>query len=179
MSEFVNRSIGSRQHSYPTTPRGGVSPLAVFARNYAAGPAIEGDQPVLTTGTQIAWGTVDSPGTNVQDVPITPRSTGVVRVIGVVTVKNSDTNQHNVQVQIQVNGITFSIPLSEEVTVAPTGGEERSAGTAIPILVELTGLPIGFTFPIQVLVTSFVDNVLTINAMSSTLEVMEVPVATG
>jgi hypothetical protein len=179
MSFRIGRKFAS--HTYPEASRGGSgNPLTAFARNFAVGPAT--DTPVVTTGTQILWGTVDVPDINPQNVPITPRSTGVVRVSGSIIVQNTGVNPATVVVQVQVNGVATPAAFAEApiVTIDPANGIEETSGfESIPLLVELTGLVIGTKVDVQILVGSFTDGIVFLTAIRSTIDVQEVAVATG
>lgn len=159
------------RHFYPE-PRGGVP--VTFARNFAAGPpsdtlVVGGD------GTQIPWSVIDSGAPMGPDVPITPQSTGVIRVTSVVVVQNISTDpaiEGIVQLDVQVNGVSIGIPVAEQFTITINGLK------SIQIVAETSALPIGVTSNIQVL-TTLVDGALRVIEGSSTVEVQEVSVATG
>lgn len=183
MGEFrIGRSRA--QHSYPETRR---NTTLQFARNFAAGPGETTDVASgngITGGTQIPWAIIESVGVvfppGVVDVPITPRITGIIQITGVVEVKSSAPAIVLVQVQLGVDGGALpaggrsSVPLLETVTV-DAGGE------AIPILVDLPAiLAIGVTRTIQIVVSDILGAGTVILALeSSTLDVQEVPAATG
>jgi len=152
--------------------RGGGSAASPFARNFAAGPT-------LTTsiaaggGTQIPWEVIDSGAPAGVDVPITPQSTGVVRISGVISLKNSTGSAVAAQVEVQVNDVSLTFPNAENATVDADGFE------AIPFLAEATGLTIGVTVNVQILVIAGGSDAISAVAESSTLDVQEVAVATG
>ena len=106
-------------------------------------------------------------------VPITPRSTGIVRVTSVIALNNADSPVAiDVQAQVEINGSPAAFPpitLSTSVT-GDTG--------IIPILAELQ-LTVGVQSVIQILLTASVDSEVSIVALSSTLELQEVTAATG
>lgn len=172
MTEFVGRTGAQRLHSYPETPRGGGA--LAFASNFAIGPSGEGT-PVLAAGTQIPWSLVAVPGTGPEDVPITPRITGRIRISGVVTVLNGSVNSDNVTLQLQVNDVTVALPAPE----TSTGQSGEGGFVAIPYLVVLTGLPIGVQANIQMLVTAQTDGEISVTSGDSTMDVEEILSATG
>lgn len=156
------------RHFYPERRSG--TPVT-FARNFAAGPT--DDTGISGAGTQIPWEVVDvgSPGVN---VPITPQTTGVIRVTAVVVVKNVSTDPQTiggVQIDAQVNGVTIGIPLAEQFSIDINGSK------SIQLVAETDALPIGVAANIQILVTS--SDHLAVSAGSSTVEAQEVSVATG
>ena len=106
-------------------------------------------------------------------VPITPRSTGIVRVTSVIALNNADSPVAiDVQAQVEINRSPAAFPpvtLSTSVT-GDTG--------IIPILAELQ-LTVGVQSVIQILLTASVDSEVSIVALSSTLELQEVTAATG
>jgi hypothetical protein len=185
MSEFVGRTGSKRVYSYPLPRFNGL--VGPFARNSAAGPAT--DTPIATSGsvgvtggTEIPWAVVAVPGVDVHDVPITPVSTGRVRVIGVVAVSNSANAPVNVLVQVEVNGVRSALPLKVEATVINHAADSIGIGgaSAIPIEIEIpTVLTLGVTANIRVVVTAQSSPALTLIQDSSTLDVQEVSVATG
>ena len=165
MSEFVGRTGSRRVYSYPEAPRGG-SPLSAFARNFATGP--KGSPP---TGGQILWNSIDVGADPDEDVPITPRATGILLIRGVVGVSNTSGAPVLVTVTVQIDDADL-VPLSFQVTV-PDGSFE-----SIPFQVETTptDTPVGETHNIQVFVAG--DGATT-PVDSSSISVEEVAVATG
>ncbi len=182
MSEFVNRSIGNRQHSYPDTPRGGGA--LAFARNYAFGPA--GDSAPLiasSPGTEISWGSIDVPGSDSKDIPITPRVTGVILVTGVVSLHNTSTADIvDVQVQVEIGTITpvaYLVPASEKISVPVDDGEGGEGFMVVPFQVEIPLLPVGTRQIVRVLLTADTTDTVEIVLNSTTVEVEEVLLSTG
>lgn len=179
MGEF---RIGRKhaQHSYPEPPRGGTNPPATpFARNFASGPAIETN--ITIPGVQVPWSAIDvaappvPPATSVH-IPITPQSTGVIRISGALTIKNkSGVDTVVVLVNPQVGDASLPFPLGDEVSIPPNGL------AVIPILAEKTGLTVGVQALVSVLVSSETADVdtISIELESSTLDVQEVLAATG
>lgn len=165
--------IGRRgRETYPEAPRGG-SGGASFARNFASGP--KGDTPISTEGNKIQWNAVDAglPPTPA-DVPITPITSGVLLITGVIMVNNTGDTSVAVLINVQVENVSLPVPVTLGSTVEP--GE----GMAIPFMYETTptDTPVGVTKNIQVLVTASVDGVSLLD-QSSVIEVQEVSVATG
>jgi len=166
MGEFrIGRSRA--QHSYPE-PRFGGAAAQIFARNFASGPEL------LTAldlgGTQVPWNAISSgaaPGTN---VPITPQTTGVLLISGVITVKNNEAAAQSVR--IAVNGVPVTVPTFESTLVASLDS------LAIPFLVEAPAVAVGVTWNIAILVTPSGNN-MNLLAEESAIEIQEVPVATG
>lgn len=169
MTEFVGRTGANRVYSYPEAPRG--AGPANYAKNYASGPSA--DTPIAgSPGTQVPWATVDV-GVAGVSVQITPRVTGIIRVMGVLTIEGGGEGAIDVQVQVQVNGVTQAIPEFEFNTVGNTETE------AVPFMVEISGLPIGTTKNIQILLTASNSPGAVLSEQSSTIEVQEVPASTG
>lgn len=167
MTEFVGRTGSNRVYSYPETRRG-VSPLTAFARNFATGP--KAGISIGDPGIQVQWNSIDVGVDPDEDVPITPISTGIVRISGVIAVSNDPGAPVSILVEIQVDDVTLPIPLTLYSTVADAGQ------VAIPFLAEVT-LPIGVTSNIQIFVTG--DAGTALMQESSSIEVQEVAVATG
>ena len=169
MGEFITRPtrVGP-VHGYPDNPR--AAALALFARNFASGPGT--DTAVTTAGTLVPWSAIDSGAPAGTDVPITPRSTGVVRISGVLSLSCISEGNEWVQLLVQVGGVAQAIPAVEKDTVSAGGF------TAVPFLAEVT-LPIGVAANIQIKLNPRVNDTVTIVADSCTIEVQEVPVATG
>jgi hypothetical protein len=168
MSEFVGRTGSNRLYSYPDTRRSG-NPLTVFARNFATGP--KNQQDISGGGVQILWNAIDV-GTSSADVPITPRSTGIVLVSGVVSIQNQSgfAIPGGASVSVQVNNGAALIPSG---AAAPLADQEI---VTIPFLVEVTGLTVGTTYNIEIFVSG---DTATLLAEASSVDVQEVSVATG
>ena len=169
MTEFVGRTGSHRSYSYPETRRSGGSN---FARNFATGPKSETG---IEDGIQIPWNAIDAGGTTPgPDVPITPLSTGVLLISGVVTAFNSSGAPLTVTVAIQVNGVSIPVPSDMSSLV------EAGSSVAIPFMGETdpSDTPVGQTSNIQIFVTSDPD-VGSLLTDSSALSIQEVSVATG
>ena len=107
------------------------------------------------------------------DVTITPQSSGVIRVSAVISVENEHAGPEDVSIQVQVDDVTVPVPLDLIYTFAGQGT------VAVPVLAEITGLTIGAPITIQILAAADSDGHLVFVERSSTIEVQEVPVATG
>lgn len=160
------------KHVYPERRGGGGDPLTAFARNFASGP--KGSTSVSLAGTQVPWNSVDV-GPNGVNVPITPVSTGIVRIAGVLTLANSTGAPVFVSVHIQVDSVSLPIPLSQTVSVPATGTVD------VPFLTETDAgdTPVGVTSHIQVLLNAASDSAITLTQEGSTLDIQEVSEATG
>lgn len=168
MGEFrIGRTFA--RHSYPDTRAATSVP---YARNFAAGPAV--DTAVATApGTQVPWSAIEvgAPGV---DVPITPKSTGVIHVDGVISVHNTSELPVDVQVEVQIGGVQNPVPASEKVTVAGL------AFAAIPFNADIVSAQaVGVTKQIEILLIASASPAIQVIANSSSIEVLEEPVATG
>jgi len=162
------------RHTYPEFPRGGGSSSGPFARNYAEGPSTDTTIDV-DPGIQLPWPNVavGSPGVN---IPITPLSTGVVRISGTIVTRNDTTDpetQSGLQVLVQVDGASQTFPFFE----APS--TEIASGQAIPFLAEVSGLAIGVQSNISILLIAQDANGAVLQELSSSIEVIEVAASTG
>jgi hypothetical protein len=177
VSEFVGRTGSRRVYSYPEPRFTGL--VGPFARNFAAGPDNDGgDQPLVVASVTpadnaIDWALLESGTSPNVNVPITPRSSGIVRISGVVTVSNSDAAAHTVQIIIGVNGAVVPAPAGETVTVPANGV------VAVPFLTETIPLPIGTTATVEILAVASSNGHLSAVLDSSTLDIQEVTPATG
>lgn len=170
MTEFVGRTGSKRVYSYPTQPRF-ANLEGPFARNSASGPTT--DTPIVTTGTQVNWDDIASTGAGGVNIPITPKSTGIIRVTGMFEVTCAGEGEVDVEINIQIGGVTFPIPEDPIITVRPGGG------VMIPFVIVLSGFTVGATTNIQMLLTAEVDSALTLEGQSSVVDVQEVSIATG
>ncbi len=165
-SQFSN---GDSVRITPTTPAvlppvtGSIATAPVFASGVTT---FDLSAPIDVSTTA---GTIEDASSGVVDVPITPRATGVVRIMGVVTVSNASGSTISAQIVVQVGGVALPVPAALQ-TVIPNNGI-----AAIPFLAE-TELPIGSTSNIEIFVTGSGGTILT---DSSSIEVQEVSVATG
>lgn len=155
------------QHTYPV-PRAATT--VPYARNTAVGPTTNTD---FTTVIPVPWSIIESiggaPGT-FNDVPITPKSTGIVRIAGVISVAAD--SPVVVQVAIKVGVSVLPVPGAEFVTV--------SLLEAIPVLITVPPAftPVGVATNIEILVTA-AGGTATLIAASSSLDVQEVVPVTG
>lgn len=189
------------QHSYPENPR--AAALGLFARNFASGPedptqlaVAQGDGAM--GGTQIFWGVIGAGTAPSVNVTITPRVTGLIRVSGVVTVGKAVAFPVNILVQVQLGvdggvsplGGRMPVPLLETSTLdaaiatgLPPPIPADLGSLAIPIYIPILPvvLAIGVTRTIQIVVSvlSAGGTGTSLILGSSTIEVQEVPAATG
>jgi len=171
MGEFrIGRKFAS--HSYPESRAATTVP---FARNFATGPTLFAAPPdVQTTGTQVPWNVIESGAPPGFDVPITPKSTGRIRITGVVAVKNSTMSPVLVTVLVQLNGANEFNPLFLSAVVDSEGA------VAIPIVAELSALLApGVQRLIEFFVFASADGAISLTVESSSIDVQEVPFATG
>lgn len=166
MGEFrIGRSHA--KHSYPDTPRAAV---AAYARNFAQGPAALTS--IVAGGTQLPWAVIESGAPAGVHVPITPRVTGKIRLIAAITIQSDGEGADIVQVQAQINDITIATPLVQSTVIAGGFG-------AIPFVLDIPALlPIGSQLDISLLVTD-ADGGTSLTVQSSTLDIQELPLATG
>jgi hypothetical protein len=157
------------QHTYPEN-RGGAA-AALFARNFAEGPLI--NTTITDGGIQIPWAFVESGAPAGVNVPITPRSSGILRISGVIVIASTAEVDRVVSLVVQVNGASMSVPLTEANTVTAGGFEVVAFAT------ETLALPIGPTYNVQIFLNASAPDELLVEARSSTIEVQEILAATG
>lgn len=168
MSFRIGRAYA--KHTYPES-RGSGASAGAFARNFATGPSSTVD--ILSTGTALPWTAIDVGGSGTE-VPITPENTGVLRISGVICVKNSSgVDTVDATVTILVNDVTIPLPEFDKASVTPNGFE------SIPFLAEVTGLTVGVGATVSIVVFASADGALHFGVSSSSIEVQEVSVATG
>jgi hypothetical protein len=164
----VGRTGALRMYKYPEPRSAGTS---AFARNFATGPKTA--TALSDTPTQVRWNAIDvgtSPGT---DVPITPRVTGVVRIIAVLSVQNASGDDADMAVKVQIDGSDLPLPDAEVVSIRPGSSD------VVVVLVETT-LPLNTTSNVQItLATGNSDQTATLIQDSSSMEVQEVSNSTG
>lgn len=174
MTEFVGRTGARRVYSYPERPRG--SELALLARNFAAGPSSATDIDIAPT--PIPWNIVDVGGAGTT-VPITPRSSGIILISGVISIKSTSGIQESVLVQVVVNGLPLLVPFLQNPTI------EANGFISIPFLTELnlatfgSLLPVGVAAAVSILVTAANADTLQLAVDSSSMTIQEVRPATG
>ncbi len=156
-------------HSYPEPRFTGL--VGPFARNYATGPT-DPFTVATTPGSQVLWSfvAVGAPGT---DVPITPVSTGYLRITGMLSIANPG-DPAVVRVQVQIGGVSLPIPFESVVTLA------NDQSVIIPIFAETTPTDtrVGTMKNIEILLTSSLTGPV-LFPESSLLDVQEVQVPTG
>lgn len=172
MSEFVGRTGALRVYSYPEGPRNAA--LGLLARNLATF-AGEGALAIATTpGTQIPWTFIASGAASGVDVPITPRSTGALRITGKLTVIHGGAGAaESVTVQVEIGGVPIAVTFNGSDTLSAAGDLSE-----IPIFAELLPTPslVGVLGQVEVrLIASGADLGL-VNAM---LDIQEVSATTG
>ena len=180
MSEHIGRTGANRLYSYPENVRGAAA--SVFARNFGYGPATDAPVAIATTpGTEVPWGTRGVAGVDIHDIPITPRSTGIIRILAMIDVGNVTSAEKHLLVQVLLNGSAVE-PEDMQVTVPPANApEEHNGYVLIPILIpEVAGLTIGTTYNVRILLTALTADALTIPlAQTTSIEVYEVAADTG
>jgi hypothetical protein len=171
MGEFrIGRSRA--QHSYPDTR--GAAPNG-FARNSALGP--DGGSQALPD--KIKWGILEVGTVGGTVVPITPRVTGIIRIIGSVVCENEDINPNVMKVVVFVDGVSLVTGSVSTIDAAPEAGH---GFITIPIEVDLAGvlaLSTGVTHTIEVQVVPLNGGTSTSVVSLSALDIQELPVATG
>ena len=169
--------IGRRyaQHVYPETGGGrGGGTATAFARNFATGP--KSDTEITGGGIQVPWNGIDVGASPSVDVPITPKSTGIVIISGIITVTNSSESSFDIEVDVQVEGAF--LPNASFFATPVAAGET----VAIPFLAETTptDTPVGVTKHVQIFVDGDPGDVdLDLLVEASAISVQEVSAATG
>jgi hypothetical protein len=167
-----------RKHAQHTYPESRATTTVPLARNSASGPDESTD---IDTTVQVPWNVIENGAVAGVNVPITPKTTGVIHVTGVITVASTDLTL--VQLFVEVSGVDAPVPAAEAMTVA------ASAVVAIPFDVILgagangapiaTPLVIGATVPVQIRLAQTVGAGANIVALSSTISIQEVVPVTG
>lgn len=176
MTEFVGRTGSRRLYSYPETPRGGGA--LAFARNSAVGP----DAPLAITqaGVLTTWSAVESLAVtppNTTNVPITPRVTGVARVICTLVVQNLDTTQI-VEAILQLGGAPIA-SFPNTILGPGEGPDEVEVITFVFDFNPTTALlPLNVAAQISVLLLASVDDT-SLQLNTATIDIQELPAATG
>ena len=177
MTEFVGRTGSRRVYSYPETPRGGGA--TAFARNSAVGP-LGGTLAITQAGVLIPWGPIESVGTvppGTTDVPITPRVTGVVRVICTILVQNLDTTQ-NVEAVLLL-GATFVAAFPNTILGPGEGPDEFETITFIfDFNPTTTPLPVGVVSQLSVKLLADVNDI-SLQLNEAVIDIQELQAATG
>lgn len=175
MGEFrIGRKYA--QHSYPDTRRDTTLPLA---RNFAVGPPVKTSVTPNPSGFPIPWSVIESEGAvgpGVVNVPITPTTSAIAQVSGVITITNNGAASATAQVLVQTVGpgsFVFA-PENEFETIAP------GATVAIPVSTLGTNVsPIDSTVSLQLLIVASPGSSLQLVENSTTFGIQEVPAATG
>lgn len=166
MSEFrIGRKFA--RHFYPDPPRGNGAPVTPLARNFAYGTSQQ--VPVPTSDINIDWFSVENTGSSSTDIEITPLSTGIIVVSGVLVIKNGAEIPVDFFPTLSINGVHQAL---SRVRVPGNGH------SAVPIL-RKGFVPVSVTQVVQVLIHASTDTALTIGIQSSTLSVREVTAASG
>ncbi len=169
MSEFRTGNKG-KSHPYPATPHSSAGAAALFARNSAVGSSAA--TVIEVAGTQLIWAATEMGVLNSVNVAITPKSTGIVRISGHVTVFNDSVADEEVTIQAQVAGVTLATPFARSTVAA--GGQ-----IAIPFEASVLGLAIGVATNIQILASGSVGVVLSFVVGGSDVALQEVTAASG
>jgi len=181
MTEFVGRTGSNRVYSYPEARRNTTVP---FARNFAAGPSSNDGQkqPLVVQGigtpanNAVLWSNLEAGTSPNVLVPITPRSSGLIRISGVLSVINVDAlSPHYVWIVVVVDGVPLADPFLEQVTV-PNG---EAPFAAVPFATETPALAVGVTSTVEILAIADADSALQLVRASSTISLQEVTPATG
>jgi hypothetical protein len=157
------------QHTYPEARR---NTTVALARNSAYGPTA-GDTEIVGAGQAVVWNVIESGAPADNKVPITPKSTGAVRISAVISL----TAEAGAAVLAQVR---VTPPVGPPV-VSPVPLDEQQAYLArgvIPILITLP-LTVGATSHVAILLTVIAGNDVFIRQSSSTLDLQEVVPVTG
>lgn len=173
---YITNSKQRSPEAYPE-PRRGSGSSDSFVRNFASAPAsqtVVADDP----GSQIVWNSIFSGAAASADVPITPAVTGRIRVSAVIVLKNISSDpavDSGVQVVVQVGnpGVDTTVPFDERVSI-PIG-----AAVAIPVLTETDPQPVGTPTSISILLVAGDADAIALVSQSSTIDIQEVPAATG
>ena len=171
-SEFVGRTGALRLYSYPLPRFTGL--VGPFANNFAAGPSTNTTVPIA--GIFVPWATIYSGGPGSVNVPITPKATGMIRIIGALSIKNNSASAESVSYQVVIGGTPLTYPAIPGNSIA-AGGAEVIAIVAETVIGE--ALALGVTVNVQILVSSSSDTDVQLVLNNSTLSVEEVPLPTG
>lgn len=148
--------------------------LPILSRTIATVPAFAAGVTTFNLNAAIdgstTGGAIENASTPSVNVPITPRTTGVVLVSGQITISNtSGSPVSGILVNVEVDGSLVAVPTT---IVTPLADGQT---ITVPLLVEVV-LPIGTTSNIQVFVSG--DGAFVV-ADTSSINVQEVAVATG
>jgi len=180
---YLTNSKRKSPEVYPTSR--GVGTNNDFARNYATGPTDQTDVVSTGVGTQVPWEIIASGAPAGTAVPITPLSTGIVRISGVLSLKNTSNDPAaagSVEVQVSINNVVLSSPVPIFTnTVGIGSGGNTTALEAVPFLIETTAIqtPVGVLADVRIHVTANADNLIVILSEGSSLDLQEVSAPTG
>ncbi len=157
------------QHTYPQARATSTVPLA---RNSASGPATA---QVIPASAFVTWSVIESGTVAGVNVPITPKSTGIVHVTGVITVSSVD--GATVELSVRNPDAIYPVPAAEVVTIP------SADSVAIPFDVILgagaNGPALAIGVPISIRVQLDAGPEITVAATSSTISIREVTPVTG
>lgn len=163
MSEFVGKTGSHRAYSYPVARHPGSS--APVARNFAIAESSE----LSADENTVSWiADVPADPVNLAQVPITPILTGVIEISGFITITGNPESDLEIEILISVNGVE-QLDMESE-SIVPIDGM-----LAIPYMVQVSGLTLGTTVPVTMVISSSASGVLEGGVMA----VQEVPVSTG
>jgi hypothetical protein len=181
---YITNKKNRSPEVYPD-PRGGAGAQS-FARNSAIGPTTVTDVISTFPGTSVPWTTIASGAPAGVNVPITPLSTGRVRISGVLSLKNITNDPQtagNVSLGISVDGgaTLLPFPANERNAVGAPGGGADSSAEAVPFLIETTAAqtPVGILANVNISVTANATSVIQLIAESSSLDIQELSAPTG
>jgi len=157
----VGRKFAS--HAYPEPHRGGGGPAPLLARVFAtteedtSTPVPTGD-PVL-----IPWDGIGD------EIPVTPLSTGVLEVSGVVVLENeSETDTYIITVFVLIDGNPMDPPTSSQMSIPP------ESTISIPYLAQSEALTPDTPVDVSVAVISDTDPEGDVDIVSATVAIQEV-----
>lgn len=161
------------RHFYPRTQGGS---QASFARNYASGATAS---PLVTTsGIELPWTSIASGAPAGVDVPITPVSSGILAIDGVISFANESNAETTVQLVVRVDGVGMVVPNQLQVTVLPNDGTDDGAFAARISLVT-PAVSLNTEHDVSVFLLAGADNAVRAVAASCTIQIQEIPPATG
>jgi hypothetical protein len=124
---------------------------------------------------------IESTGVPSVNVPVTAHVTGKFLISGTVALENASTSPVNVQVEIQINGVSLPVPATAKSLLDAAPAEGIST-IVIPFLIFVSvapGVPIGTAFNVQILVSADDEPspLVQLVAASSTIEIQEIVAA--
>lgn len=161
------------QHSYPESRQNTTVP---YARNSAL--FVKTSMVLTGTPAPIPWSLIESTFAGGVNVPITPKTTGLVLLTGMVTIVNTDSGHvARVLLNIKVGAFVLAAPFS--IADLPAN---PSPGSTITIPIVFSGptpLLIGSTTNIQIQASQTGADADTVSVVDATLSLQEVVPATG